>query len=242
MVIQIVPRSSPRIACAMVIVLAAMALLAMPAISGDVDETRTTVEFGPDLAVSAGDLTLSKSVLMAGVDFNVTIKVYNLGDEDAFDVTIDLLVDTEPVDQVSLDQVLVDGWAFASFDLSLTQGDHTIGILVDADDAINERREDNNAASMDVRVRSLPDASVTASDLSVSSARPMEGEVLTIDARIHNLGESAATMVVVQFWDGQPGLGYLIANRTTSIPEAGEELVTTQWDTTGLGGTHEVNV
>ena len=75
MVIQIVPRSSSRATRAMVIVLAAMALLAMPALAGDVDETRSTVEFGPDLAVSAGDLILSKAVLMAVVDFNVTIKV-----------------------------------------------------------------------------------------------------------------------------------------------------------------------
>ena len=151
-------------------------------------------------------------------------------------------MDTEPVDQVTLDQVLVDGWAIASFDLALAQGDHTIGILVDGDDAIDEKFEDNNDASIDVRVRSLPDASISASDLSVSSAHPMEGDVLTIEALVHNLGESAATLVVVQFWDGEPSTGHLIANRTTSIPEAGTKLVTTQWDTTGLGGTHEVNV
>jgi hypothetical protein len=226
----------------MAIALVALALLTMPALAGDVDETRSTVEFGPDLAVSAGDIGLSRPILMAGVDFNVTIKVYNLGDEDAFGVTVDLLVDTEPVDQVILDQVLVDGWAQASFDLALTQGDHTIGILVDADDAIDERQEDNNDASLDVRVRGLPDASVTDSDLSVSSAHPMEGEVLTIEAQVHNLGESAATLVVVQFWDGQPGTGNWIANETTSIPEAGTKLVSTDWNTAGFGGTHEVNV
>jgi hypothetical protein len=226
----------------MAIALVALALLAMPALAGDVDETRSTVEYGPDLAVSAGDIQLSKEVLMAGVDFNVTITVYNLGDEDAFDVTVDLLVDTEPVEQKVLGQILVDGWGMASFDLALGQGDHTIGILVDGEDAIDEKREDNNDASMDVRVRGLPDASVTDSDLSVSSAHPMEGETLTIEALVHNLGESSATLVVVQFWDGKPGTGILLANRTTSIPEAGSKLVTIQWDTTGFGGTHEVNV
>lgn len=242
MVIHVLPRSSTRAAHAMAIAFLALALLAVPALAGDGEEMRSTVEFGPDLAVSAGDIILSKSVLMADVGFNVTIKVYNLGDEDAFDVTVDLLVDTEPVDQLTIDEVPVDGWATCSFDLALSQGEHTIGILVDGDDAIDERREDNNDASIDVRVRSLPDASVTSSDLSVSSAHPMEGDVLTIEALIKNLGESAATLVVVQFWDGAPGSGKLIANRTTSVPEAGESLVTTQWDTTGLGGTHEVNV
>ncbi len=226
----------------MAIALVALALLAMPALAGEGEETRSTVEFGPDLAVSAGDIILSKAVLMAGVDFNVTIKVYNLGDEDAFGVTVDLLVDTEPVDQMVLEEVIVDGWAMAYFDLSLTQGDHTIGILVDGDDAIDERNEGNNDASVNVRVRGLPDAAISASDLSVSETHPMEGDVLTISALVHNLGESAATLVVVQFWDGNPTVGELIANRTVSVPEAGEKLITTSWDTTGLGGTHEVYV
>jgi RNA polymerase subunit RPABC4/transcription elongation factor Spt4/PBP1b-binding outer membrane lipoprotein LpoB len=241
-VFELLPRSSPRVARAMVVALVAVALLTVPALAGDGDETRSTVDYGPDLAVSAGDVTLSKAVLMAGVDFNVTIKVYNLGDEDALAVTVDLLVDTEPVDQVVLEQVLVDGWATASFDLSLNQGDHTIGILVDGDDAIDEKREDNNDANLDVRVRSLPDAAVGPGDLSVSKTHPMEGDVLVIEALIHNLGESAATLVVVQFWDGDPVNGQLIANKTVSVPEAGEKLVTTEWDTTGLGGTHAVNV
>ncbi|UCC92813.1 MAG: hypothetical protein JSW25_09150 [Thermoplasmata archaeon] len=242
MVIEFVPRSSPRAARAMAIALVALALLAMPALAGDVEETRSTVEFGPDLAVSASDITLSKPVLMAGVDFNVSIRVYNLGDEDASGVTVDLLIDTEPVDSRQLDQILVDGWAMASFDWALSQGDHTIGFLVDGNDAIDEKREDNNDASLDVRVKGLPDASVTDSDLSVSSAHPMEGDVLTIDAMVHNLGESAATLVVVSFWDGVPGVGTLIANETTSIPSMGSKLVSTQWDTSGLGGTHVVNV
>jgi RNA polymerase subunit RPABC4/transcription elongation factor Spt4 len=226
----------------MVIVLVALALLAMPALAGDVDETRSTVEFGPDLAVSAGDIELSTPLIVAGVDFNVTIKVYNLGDEDAFGVTVDLLVDTESVDQIELAEVLVDGWAIAPFHATLTQGEHTIGVLVDGNDAINERREDNNDASIIVDVPGLPDASVTASDLSVSSTHPMEGEKLTIEARIHNLGESAATLAVVEFWDGLPGLGDRIVNTTTSIPAGGEKTVIIEWDTTGLGGTHEVFV
>ncbi|NIP37278.1 MAG: hypothetical protein GWN18_20165, partial [Thermoplasmata archaeon] len=230
MVNMTLPRSSPRAARAMAIALVALALLAMPALAGEGEETRSTVEFGPDLAVSAGDIILSKAVLMAGVDFNVTIKVYNLGDEDAFGVTVDLLVDTEPVDQMVLEEVIVDGWAMAYFDLSLTQGDHTIGILVDGDDAIDERNEGNNDASVNVRVRGLPDAAISASDLSVSETHPMEGDVLTISALVHNLGESAATLVVVQFWDGNPTVGELIANRTVSVPEAGEKLITTSWD------------
>jgi hypothetical protein len=226
----------------MALTLVSLALLAMPALAGDEGESRSMVEYGPDLAVSAGDMVLSKTVLMAGVEFNLSIKVYNLGDEDAYGVTVDLLVDTEPVDQVVLDEVLVDGWTKAYFDLSLPQGDHTIGILVDGNDAIDEKQEDNNDASKGVKVRGLPDAAIAASDLSVSSAHPMEGDVLTITANVHNLGESTATMVVVEFWDGKPGLGNMIINTTTSVPEHGMKTVTLEWDTTGLGGTHEVNV
>ncbi len=242
MVIRPNPKCFTRGAYAMAIALLAIALLAITVAADTDDETRSTVEFGPDLAVSAGDIILSKTSLLAGVEFNVTIKVYNLGDEDAFDVDVDLLVDTEPVLRVTLDQVTVDGWEITGFELALAQGDHEITVLVDADDAIDERAEDNNDASLDVRVRGLPDGSITAKDIRVSDAHPEEGDVVTIDATIHNLGESAATLVVVQFWDGFPGEGFLIANRTTSVPEAGQDLVTTQWDTTGLGGTHVITV
>ncbi|NOQ53864.1 MAG: hypothetical protein GQ558_04575, partial [Thermoplasmata archaeon] len=236
------PKCFTRGAYAMAIALLAIALLAIPAAADTGDETRSTVEFGPDLAVNAGDIILSKTSLLVGVEFNVTIKVYNLGDEDAFDVDVDLLVDTEPVERVTLDQVMVDGWEITGFELVLTQGDHEITVLVDADDAIDERREDNNDASRDVRVNGLPDGSITAKDITVSDAHPEEGDVVTIDATVHNLGESAATLVVVQFWDGFPGEGLLIDDRTTSIPEAGQDTVSITWDTTGLGGTHVISV
>jgi RNA polymerase subunit RPABC4/transcription elongation factor Spt4 len=220
----------------------ALTLMAIPTMADGNADTRSTVEFGPDLAVNAGDITLSKPVLLSGVAFNVSVKVYNLGDEDASSVSVDLLVDTESVDRIIFSTVVVDTWVEASFDLALYQGDHDIGILVDADDAIDEKREDNNDATLTVHVRGLPDASVDDGDVDVSNSHPEEGDVLTISALVRNLGESAATLVVVQFWDGIPGSGYLIANKTTSIPSAGQQLVTTQWDTSGLGGTHEINV
>lgn len=228
--------------CVMAIGLMALVLVSLPALAGDGEETRSTVAFGPDLAVSAGDIILSKPVLMTGVDFNVTVKVYNLGDEDATGVTIDLLVDTETADQANKDLVPVDGWVTVTFGLALSQGEHSIGILVDGNDAIDEKREDNNGASLDVRVKGLPDATIDDEDLSVSSAHPMEGEVLTIKAVVHNQGESSAPLVVVQFWDGKPGTGDFIQNATTSVPEGSSSQVTIQWDTTGLGGTHEIHV
>lgn len=236
------PKCFTRGAYAMAIVLLAIALMAIPAAADTGDETRSTVEFGPDLAVSAGDMILSRSSLLVGVEFNVTIKVYNLGDEDAFDVDVDLLVDTEPVERVTLPKVTVDGWEITGFELALPQGKHEITVLVDADDAIDERREDNNDASREVDVNGLPDVSITAKDITVSDAHPEEGDVVTIDAIVHNLGESSASLVIVQFWDGYPGEGILISDWTTSVPEGDQDMVTTPWDTTGLGGTHVITV
>ncbi len=221
---------------------ATLVLLAVVAFSAGAEETRSTVEYGPDLAVSAGDISLSKPVLLSGVSFNLSVKVYNLGDEDASGVTVDLLVDTEPVDRKQLDSVAVDSWEAISFNLDLGQGYHELGILVDADDLVDERREDNNDATVSVQVRGLPDAQIGPGDIWVSNEHPEEGDVLTISAKVRNLGESAATLVVVQFWDGPPGEGLLITNRTTSIPEGGVQTVTTQWDTSDMGGTHDINV
>jgi hypothetical protein len=223
-------------------VLATATVLLSLAAAAEPQETRSVTDFGPDLAVNAGDIVVHRSVLLAGMPFNVSITVYNLGDEDASGVTVDVLVDGKKVDRVTIDTVAKDAFEKATFELTLQRGTHEVTLWVDLDDQIDERREDNNHASVTVEVMGLPDAAISAEGIAVSDTHPMEGDVISIDALVRNLGESQATLVLVQFWDGTPNQGTLIANRTTSILTGGEELVTATWDTAGLGGTHEINL
>jgi hypothetical protein len=238
-------RRARRAAVLAIIIMAMMATLlagaATAQATGD-DGTRSVVPLGPDLAVSAGDVTLSKPVLLADVPFNLTARVYNLGDVDAAWVPVDFLVDGELAGSTAIESVPKSMYADVTQEFTLAQGVHQVSIVVDAGDAFDEKREDNNAATVSLRVMGLPDMDISAADVTLSDPHPMEGAVVTIDAIVHNKGESQATLVVVQFWDGEVGSGTLIANRTTSIPSGGMAHVSAPWDTRTMGGTHYISV
>ena len=236
--------SSSRVATAFALIaLGALVLMASaPSLAADDGATRSVVGYGPDLAVSGAGMVLSKPTVLAGVTFNLTVSVYNLGDFDAFNVDVSFLVDGEVVVSEVVGMVPISGPVEVSRELVLAKGEHQLAVWVDPDDKVDERREDNNGATLPVTVRGLPDVVVPPEGITVSDPHPMEGDVIDIDAEVRNEGETQATLVVVQFWDGPVGTGAFIANRTTSVAAGGTALVTTPWDTTSLGGTHQLTV
>ncbi len=236
--------SSGRLATALALIaLATLVMLASaPSVASDEGESRSVVGYGPDLAVSGAGMVLSKPVILDGVPFNLTVAVYNLGDLDALQVDVSFLVDGQVEASEVLPLVAKDGLAEVSREFTLSRGEHQIAIWVDADDKQDERREDNNGATLPVTVRGLPDIVVPSDGITLSDPHPMEGDVVTIDAVLRNEGETQATLVVVQFWDGPAGTGAFIANRTASVAAGGTARVSASWDTTSLGGTHQINV
>jgi RNA polymerase subunit RPABC4/transcription elongation factor Spt4 len=236
--------SSGRVAAvSMMIALSALVLLASaPSLANDDGGSRSIVGYGPDLAVSGAGMVLSKPVILDAVPFNLTVSVYNLGDFDAFQVDVSFLVDGEVATSEVLTLVPISGPVEVSRELVLAKGEHQLAVWVDADDKVDERREDNNGATLTVTVRGLPDVVVPPEGITVSDPHPMEGDVITIGAEVRNEGETQATLVVVQFWDGPAGTGTFIANRTTSVAPGGTALVSAPWDTTSLGGTHQLTV
>jgi hypothetical protein len=229
-------------AVAIVLLGAAILLACAPTAAAGTEDSRTVVAYGPDLAVSGADMTLSKSVLLAGVPFNLTAKVYNLGDVDATSVEVRFLVDGEQMGGEVVPLIAVDGYAQVSHSLTLARGDHQLAVWADPDDAIDERLEDNNGATVTVKVQGLPNVHIPSNEVTLSDPHPLEGDVVTIGATVRNKGETQASLVVVQFWDGSPSTGVLIANRTTSVAPAGYAMVSAPWDTASLGGTHTITV
>ena len=88
----------------------------------------------------------------------------------------------------------------ASIQWSATPGVHDIYVVVDAEDAIAERSETNNAAHRVVSIANRSDLAIHASDITFSNSNPVEGEFVSITATVHNRGDAPAFNVPVRFY------------------------------------------
>jgi len=86
----------------------------------------------------------------------------------------------------------------------------------------------------------LPDLMLLPSDISFASESPIEGELVTINAAIHNIGGGNASDVAVRFFDGADQIG---SDQVIGfIDIGGEATVSVAWNTTGEAGDHVITV
>lgn len=112
----------------------------------------------PDLAIGTDDIALSAERVRGGDQVTIEATVHNLGDADAADVTVRFAVDGEQLGEVQTIEAIAAGGtgtvaASETWNTRGLNGEHTISVTVDADDAIAESDESNNEASRDVLVR-----------------------------------------------------------------------------------------
>ena len=89
-----------------------------------------------------------------------------------------------------------------------------------------------------------PDFIILSGDIIFSNTNPTEGDVIEIQANIHNFGESTDSDIAVGFYDGDPDNGGELISFTTieGIGKEENKTTTIQWDTTGKAGTHNIYV
>ncbi len=89
-----------------------------------------------------------------------------------------------------------------------------------------------------------PDFLVLPEDITFSNNNPTEGDIVEIQAKVHNLGNSTDSNVSLGFYDGDPDNGGQLISTTTINGIGKEENVTKtiQWNTTGKAGTHNIYV
>ncbi len=97
-------------------------------------------------------------------------------------------------------------------------------------------------ASRIIWVEQFPDLTLSSSDITFSNDTPTQGEGVTVNATIHNIGDIGATDTTVFFYDGLPSeAGTLIGSKTINhIPAGGSEGVFIIWLATN--GTHTIQV
>jgi hypothetical protein len=94
-------------------------------------------------------------------------------------------------------------------------------------------------------VSGLNDLTLTPGDISTTPTEPEDGDLVILEAEIHNQGTATATDVEVEFFDGNPDLGGTKIGATLTIPSIDQETsesAIVAWDTTGKAGSHDIFV
>jgi len=97
----------------------------------------------------------------------------------------------------------------------------------------------------DMVISGLIDFTVLPSDITLTPHEPEEGDLVIVEAEIHNQGQENATNVDVEFFDGNPDLGGTQVGSTitiASLPKESSERVVVPWNTDGKAGAHDIFV
>jgi len=186
----------------------------------------------PDLSVSADNITFDPASPSGGDEVTIGAIVSNQGGTNASTIVRFSSSGHDPQD-VAIGVAAGGSWpAFVKW--RLPSGWHTIqvGLL---DTAPYDANYSNDNASRDLHVLASPDIAVSA--LIFSNSRPTEGMAITIQARISNTGEVAASGSLI-FYDGRPPAGASLWAKRVSVDANSTLTVFLDWNATR--GTHNM--
>lgn len=204
----------------------------------------------PDLSISPSDVTILPPNTIEGQSAIITAIVHNIGNLGASNVNLSFY-DGDPQNGGTLigaKAILdIDSGATAfvemPWDTFGQSGINYVHVVIDPYNVIAESNENNNSTlvSVDVTPPSKPDLAITSSDIAFSSANPNEGELLTINATVHNLGLEVGN-VDVSLYDGDPSAGGIFLAKISNMLDIsfGERVtVSFNINTIGLSGDHK---
>jgi subtilase family serine protease/Tol biopolymer transport system component/fibronectin type 3 domain-containing protein len=199
----------------------------------------------PNLVVAPDGVAVEPPAVHEGETVRVTAHVRNVGRTPA-DASIAKLYDGDPATMAALASAAVPALSpaqEASIDFSLSTqgrlGTRVLFVVADADGAVKESREDDNAASRSLRVDGLlPDLVVAAGGIVVSPYPPEEGETAEVTIMVRNVGAGAALPTTLHLFRGNPRLAGVVIGSApiAGLASGGSATGTIAWDTTGLHG------
>jgi hypothetical protein len=200
-----------------------------------------------DLSISASDIGISPVAPWEGAEVTLSAAVHSSGARDMQNVPV-AFYDGDPgqggvlIGQTIIPDIPASGSAQTQVQWNTLwkSGLHYVHVVVDPQNVIGEVNESNNSAFVSVEVipPSKPDLAINNSDIVFSMLSPKEGDPLTVNATIRNLG-SPASMVEVFLYDGDPLQGGIaLSQKTISqiIPQGGTAALSFAVNTVGLAG------
>ena len=163
----------------------------------------------PDLSISEASIAFSPASPLSGESVLISATVFNAGTaasppcQVSFHNRDPRLGGAEIAPPVELASVPAGGSAVVSADFSTTglAGQQQIVVFIDRQGAIGESSRANNAAARILTVGGIPDLSVSASEMTLSSM-PSAFETVELSVTVRNLGNGEAQGVPVRIDDG----------------------------------------
>jgi len=158
----------------------------------------------PDLALDTEDLSIEPEAPRAGDMVNISATIYNLGETNATDLSVDFYVDDEVTCCYNLSITAASNKTI-TFNWTAIAGAHNLTIRIDPNNMVREMNEDNNNATVMVIVEDkapavLPDLAVFSSDIKFSNDVPSEGEDVYINITVRNLGDAEVLGALVKIY------------------------------------------
>ncbi|MGH9388935.1 MAG: CARDB domain-containing protein, partial [Vicinamibacteria bacterium] len=188
-----------------------------------------------DVALVPGSLSLSSQSLDPGEVLEAEVAVRNAGTRPLSSVAVGLFYEVAPGGAFrSASVVNVPLQPGESKVVRLTWRANRSGVVplevrADPGNALAEVNENDNvlAAAVEVTPSTLPNLTVASAEIGASPAPLVEGQPASLEARVHNLGDGAASSFAVRFFASGVEIG--VAGVSGLGPRE-ETLVSVPWD------------
>ncbi|MHB8883063.1 MAG: CARDB domain-containing protein, partial [Thermodesulfovibrionales bacterium] len=200
----------------------------------------------PNLTVSYKDMMMTPSPAQERGNANISALVKNEGFSSASNILVNFYEGVPGVDGILLGSQTIPllnagDSARASIDWVGIQdvGKKIIYVKVDPDNVIHETSKDDNTAFLTLQILTLPDLAISTNSIVFTPVAPKDGDPVSINVTIKNLGEQSASNVVVKAYEGS----MLIGTQTISGIAGNSQAATSfSFDTTGKSGPHQITI
>lgn len=200
----------------------------------------------PNLTVNYQDITITPTPASQGDHVIITALIKNQGFSTANNITVEFYVGVPGVDGVLFgSQVIPSLNATESSTVGIDwqnipePGEKVITVVIDPANSVPEIAEDDNSSFVTLPILNLPDFAVNTSAITFLPAAPKDGDVVTIQVMVQNLGEQGRADVAVTLYEGESVVG------TEIIPffagNSQQELSFT-YDTLDKSGSHQFSL
>jgi ribosomal protein L40E/formylmethanofuran dehydrogenase subunit D len=183
--------------------------------SDNTNYTWVNVRGVPDLSIDSGDISFTPTTPSTNSTAVISVIVHNIGDVTAENVNVSVY-DTPPIGSqvfvgyAIIDQIHSNSSSQATIDWTPNMpGNHTLKVIVDENDLIEEVQNGNNVVNLTIYVLDYADL-VPVAMIFFPASQVEVGSLLEIEVDVRNQGEATASEVRVRFWLGDPETGEII--------------------------------